>query len=188
MYLRFASVCRHHAATACSSKQQPQQRGVCCELAEACRMQLIQWHGACMGRWWSGVGSNGEGQAPSGGMDNIRRVEGGACGLGAGQGHPGIERTKTASGRLWFQAEEPVPLGKKQSGIAQEVFSGNFIPCSRSPILASIHTNKGRAMSAFADGFHTEAKANMVPIGVHPTRCWLEISKGKAVHAVHFAA
>eukprot|EP00983_Pelagomonas_calceolata_P046973 1140407-Pelagomonas_calceolata.AAC.1 len=27
-------------------------------------------------------------------------------------GQPGIERTKTASGRLWCRAEEPVPMGK----------------------------------------------------------------------------
>eukprot|EP00983_Pelagomonas_calceolata_P068925 1150139-Pelagomonas_calceolata.AAC.3 len=31
---------------------------------------------------------------------------------------PGIERAKRASGRLWWWAEEPVPLGKIQSGIA----------------------------------------------------------------------
>eukprot|EP00983_Pelagomonas_calceolata_P061422 1146833-Pelagomonas_calceolata.AAC.1 len=37
---------------------------------------------------------------------------------------PGIERTRRASGRLWWRAEEPVPLGKTQSGTAQEMFSG----------------------------------------------------------------
>eukprot|EP00983_Pelagomonas_calceolata_P064220 1148023-Pelagomonas_calceolata.AAC.1 len=41
--------------------------------------------GACMGRWWIGVGSNRDGQA-SRGMDYMKQVEGGACGLGAGQG------------------------------------------------------------------------------------------------------
>eukprot|EP00983_Pelagomonas_calceolata_P052733 1142979-Pelagomonas_calceolata.AAC.2 len=40
------------------------------------------------------------------------------------EGRPGLERTKTAVGRLWFRAEESVPLGKTQSGIAWEMFSG----------------------------------------------------------------
>eukprot|EP00983_Pelagomonas_calceolata_P056054 1144425-Pelagomonas_calceolata.AAC.1 len=43
-----------------------------------------------------------------------------------------MERTKTASGRLWCRAEEPVPLGINQSGIARETFSGTPTPCSRS--------------------------------------------------------
>eukprot|EP00983_Pelagomonas_calceolata_P054316 1143650-Pelagomonas_calceolata.AAC.1 len=46
-------------------------------------------------------------------------------------GRPGIERTKTASGRLWFQVEEPVLLGENHAGIAREVFPGTSIPCSR---------------------------------------------------------
>eukprot|EP00983_Pelagomonas_calceolata_P037012 1136153-Pelagomonas_calceolata.AAC.2 len=82
---------RHAAASSsCSSV------GVGCELAEACGMQLVLWRRACVGRWWSGVGSDGEGQASSGGMDDIRRVEGGACGLGAGHGNE-QSAIKTAS-------------------------------------------------------------------------------------------
>eukprot|EP00983_Pelagomonas_calceolata_P044983 1139512-Pelagomonas_calceolata.AAC.3 len=40
------------------------------------------------------------------------------------EGRPGMERTKIASGRLWCRAEEAVPVGKNQSGIAREMFSG----------------------------------------------------------------
>eukprot|EP00983_Pelagomonas_calceolata_P032662 1023939-Pelagomonas_calceolata.AAC.1 len=40
-----------------------------------------------------------------------------------------MERTKTASGWLWCRAEEPVPVGKTQPGIVQEMFSGTCMPC-----------------------------------------------------------
>eukprot|EP00983_Pelagomonas_calceolata_P025305 793906-Pelagomonas_calceolata.AAC.1 len=32
------------------------------------------------------------------------------------------------SGRLWCRAEEPLPLGKNQSGMAREMFPGTCIP------------------------------------------------------------
>eukprot|EP00983_Pelagomonas_calceolata_P023503 740009-Pelagomonas_calceolata.AAC.1 len=54
--------------------------------------------------------------------------------------------------------------------------------------------NKGRAISAFAEGFNTlwqllaEAKANMVPIRMHPIHCWFKAFKGNVIYAVHFAA
>eukprot|EP00983_Pelagomonas_calceolata_P105961 1159184-Pelagomonas_calceolata.AAC.6 len=58
-------------------------------------------------------------------------------------GRPGIEHTKTASGQLWCQAEEPVAIGKIQSGIAQEMFSGTSRTSllKESLILEGIHTN-----------------------------------------------
>eukprot|EP00983_Pelagomonas_calceolata_P088703 1157233-Pelagomonas_calceolata.AAC.6 len=61
------------------------------------------------------------------------------------EGWPGIERTKSASGRLRFWAEESVPSWKTQSGIAQEIFSGTSINVlfQESLISAGIHTNKG---------------------------------------------
>eukprot|EP00983_Pelagomonas_calceolata_P051354 1142376-Pelagomonas_calceolata.AAC.4 len=43
---------------------------------------------------------------------------------------------------------------------------------------AGIHTNKGRAISAFAEGLKTEAKVIMVPIGVHPIHRWVETFEG----------
>eukprot|EP00983_Pelagomonas_calceolata_P064150 1147998-Pelagomonas_calceolata.AAC.1 len=44
---------------------------------------------------------------------------------------PGIKRTKTASGRLWCRAEDPVTLGKTHSGITWEMLSGTSTPYSR---------------------------------------------------------
>eukprot|EP00983_Pelagomonas_calceolata_P059630 1146012-Pelagomonas_calceolata.AAC.1 len=46
------------------------------------------------------------------------------------------------------------------------------------PVRNSIHTDKGRPISALAEGFDTEAKANMMPIGVRPIHCWVKTSKG----------
>eukprot|EP00983_Pelagomonas_calceolata_P042710 1138618-Pelagomonas_calceolata.AAC.3 len=43
-----------------------------------------------------------------------------------------MERIKTDLGRLWCRAEEPVPVGKNQSEIAQKIFSGTSMPCSGS--------------------------------------------------------
>eukprot|EP00983_Pelagomonas_calceolata_P118380 1160500-Pelagomonas_calceolata.AAC.1 len=90
---------------------------------------------------------------------------------------PREQRTKTASGRLWCRTEEPVPPGEKHAGKAQEMFLGTSIPRSRR-----------QAVPAFAEGFYTEAKVNMVPIGVHPVHCWVKTSEGNVIHAVHFAA
>eukprot|EP00983_Pelagomonas_calceolata_P120298 1160691-Pelagomonas_calceolata.AAC.5 len=40
------------------------------------------------------------------------------------------EHTKTASGRLWCQAEGPVPLENAQLGTPLELFLGTSMPCS----------------------------------------------------------
>eukprot|EP00983_Pelagomonas_calceolata_P080736 1155282-Pelagomonas_calceolata.AAC.2 len=64
-------------------------------------------------------------------------------------GRPGIECTKTASGRLskppsWCQANEPVPLGKSQSGITVPT---TFHPRNNSPapfLVPSFHLLRSR--------------------------------------------
>eukprot|EP00983_Pelagomonas_calceolata_P023210 731204-Pelagomonas_calceolata.AAC.1 len=53
-----------------------------------------------------------------------------------------MEHTKAASGLLWCRAEEPVLLGKNQSGIAQDMFPGTCMPYL-SLISAGIHINRG---------------------------------------------
>eukprot|EP00983_Pelagomonas_calceolata_P043872 1139074-Pelagomonas_calceolata.AAC.1 len=58
VHLRFVSACRHHAVAACSSERQPQHRGGWVRASRGCGMQLVLWRGACMGHWWSGVGSD----------------------------------------------------------------------------------------------------------------------------------
>eukprot|EP00983_Pelagomonas_calceolata_P112122 1159852-Pelagomonas_calceolata.AAC.11 len=74
-----------------------------------------------MGCWWSGVGSDGDGQA-SRGMDDIRRVEGGACGLGAGQGvhimyFKGAQQTAAGHGFPWLERLKLLTLLVKGLGL-----------------------------------------------------------------------
>eukprot|EP00983_Pelagomonas_calceolata_P086225 1156720-Pelagomonas_calceolata.AAC.8 len=92
-------------------------------------------------------------------------------------GRPRIKRTKTASGRLWCREEEPVPIGR--------CFQGLHALIQESLISAGIHTNEGRAISAFAEDFNTEVKTDVVPIGVHPINgCMSSQGHGNVTSAV----
>eukprot|EP00983_Pelagomonas_calceolata_P019743 623941-Pelagomonas_calceolata.AAC.1 len=49
-----------------------------------------------------------------------------------------------ASGRLWRRAGEPVPLGKTQSGMARDMFSGHKLTSTRRVIEnKNTHHNTG---------------------------------------------
>eukprot|EP00983_Pelagomonas_calceolata_P077839 1154035-Pelagomonas_calceolata.AAC.1 len=101
---------------------------------------------------------------------------------------PGMDHTKIASGRRWCRAEEPEPVGNPVRDSSGYVFRDLYALREESLISAGIHTNKRSAISAFAEGFNTGAKANMVPVGVHFIHCWVHTSKGNVIDAVHFVA
>eukprot|EP00983_Pelagomonas_calceolata_P012719 406500-Pelagomonas_calceolata.AAC.1 len=71
---------------------------------------------------------------------------------------------------------------KTVRGILGDVFKDFYILLQEPLFAAGIHTNKGRSISAIAEGFNTEAKAIMVPIGVHPIHFWVKTYKGNLIN------